>query len=103
MEHRLIRGDCFEIFPSIPDKSIDLVLADLPYGTTKNEWDKRLDLDRLWKQYERVIKDNGCIALWAQSPFDKILACSNLKLYRYEWIIQKTHPTGFLKTMESMG
>ena len=53
-------------------------------------------MDVLWKEYNRIIKPNGCIALWAQSPFDKILACSNLKQYRYEWIIRKTHPTGFL-------
>ena len=79
-----------------PNKSIDMIFADLPYGTTKNTWDKALNLNRLWQQYERIIKDNGCIALWAQSPYDKILACSNLKLYRYEWIIKKTKPTGFL-------
>ena len=92
----LFWGDCFDIFPLIPDGSIDLIFADLPYGTTKNKWDEPLDLSKLWPEYERMIKDSGCIALWAQSPFDKILACSNLKLYRYEWVIKKTHPTGFL-------
>ena len=92
----LFCGDCLEILPQIPDKSIDMIFADLPYGTTHNEWDKPLDLDKLWKEYERIIKDNGCIALWAQSPFDKILACSNLKLFRYEWIIEKTKATGHL-------
>lgn len=93
---QLYCGDCLKIMPQIPDKSIDMIFADLPYGTTHNEWDKPLDLDKLWKEYERIIKDNGCIALWAQAPFDKILACSNLKLFRYEWIVKKTHPTGFL-------
>lgn len=93
---QLYCGDCLKIMPQIPDKSIDMIFADLPYGTTHNEWDKPLDLGKLWKEYERIIKDNGCIALWAQSPFDKILACSNLKLFRYEWIIEKTKATGHL-------
>ena len=80
----------------IPDKSIDCIFADLPYGTTNCKWDSIIDLKKLWKEYERIIKDEGVILLWAQSPFDKILACSNLELYRYEWIIEKTHATGFL-------
>lgn len=92
----LLQGDCLELMKQIPDKSIDMVFADLPYGTTKNEWDKPIDLEALWAEYERIVKDNGCIALWAQSPFDKILAMSNFKLYRYEWVIKKTSPTGFL-------
>lgn len=94
----LIRGDCIDEMRSIPDKSIDMIFTDLPYGTTNNEWDVPINLQLLWKQYERVIKDNGCIALWAQSPFDKILACSNLSMYRYEWIIEKTKATGHLNS-----
>ena len=82
--------------PKIPSGSIDMIFTDLPYGTTKNEWDKKIEFAPIWAEYERVIKDNGVIALWAQSPFDKLLACSNLKLYRYEWIIEKTQATGFL-------
>lgn len=89
-------GDCLDLMVGVPDRSIDFILADLPYGTTKNDWDKPLDLDKLWSEYTRIIKDNGCIALWAQPPFDKVLACSNMKLFRYEWVIKKTHPTGFL-------
>ena len=80
----------------IPDKSIDMIFADLPYGTTKNKWDSIIDLEKLWSHYTRIIKDNGCIALWAQAPFDKVLACSNLKMFRYEWIIEKTTATGHL-------
>jgi len=80
----------------IPDKSIDMILCDLPYGTTQNKWDSVIDLDKLWLQYERIIKDNGCIALFSQTPFDKILGCSNLKLLRYEWIWNKLSPTGHL-------
>jgi len=85
------------LLPNIPDKSVDLIFSDMPYNiTARNSWDQAIDLPRLWIEYERIIKDNGVIALWAQSPFDKILAMSNMKLYRYEWIIKKTSATGFL-------
>lgn len=80
----------------IKDKSIKLIFTDLPFGTTKNLWDIKIDEKLLWEQYERIIEDNGAIVLFAQSPFDKTLACSNLKLFRYEWIWEKTHSTGFL-------
>lgn len=96
MTFDLKNGDCLQLMKKIPDKSVSMILADLPFGTTKAHWNHPVPLDKLWKQYERIIKDNGCIALWAQSPFDKVLACSNMKLYRYEWIIQKTNATGFL-------
>lgn len=78
----------------IPDKSVDMILTDLPYETTKCEWDVLIPLGRLWEQYERIIKDNGAIVLFAQSPFDKILGMSNLKLFRYEWIWEKSSATG---------
>jgi len=81
----------------IDDKSIDLILCDLPYGTTaRNKWDHIIPPDKLWEQYERIIKDNGAIALTAQTPFDKVLGVSNLKLLRYEWIWEKTSATGHL-------
>ena len=89
-------GECLSVLPEIASASVDMIFTDLPYGTTKHAWDKHIDFNALWKEYERIIKDNGVIALWAQSPFDKVLACSNLKLYRYEWIIEKTSATGFL-------
>lgn len=89
-------GDCLELMKDIHDKSIDMILCDLPYGTTKNKWDSVINLDLLWKQYERIIKDNGCIILFAQTPFDKVLGTSNLKLLKYEWIWQKDNGTGFL-------
>lgn len=98
---KLLHGDCLDILPSIPDKSIDMIFSDLPYGTTNNVWDFQIDLQQLWNQYTRIITDNGCIALWAQSPFDKILACSNLNLYRYEWIIEKTRGTGHLNAAKA--
>ena len=90
------QGDCLELMKDIPDKSIDMILCDLPYGTTRNKWDSIIPLDKLWKQYERVIKDNGCIALFAQTPFDKVLGASNLKLLKYEWIWEKPMATGRL-------
>lgn len=80
----------------LEDKSIDMILCDLPYGTTRNEWDSIIPLDELWEQYERIIKDNGAIVLTAQTPFDKVLGVSNLKLLRYEWIWDKRLGTGFL-------
>ena len=93
---KLINDDCLNAIKDIPDNSIDMILCDLPYGTTRNKWDSVIPLDELWKQYERIIKDNGVICLFAQSPFDKVLGCSNLKLFRYEWIWQKDNGTGFL-------
>ncbi|WP_431607397.1 DNA-methyltransferase [Peribacillus frigoritolerans] len=80
----------------IPDKSIDMILCDLPYGTTRNKWDSIIPLEMLWEEYTRIIKDNGAIILTAQTPFDKVLGSSNLKLLRYEWIWEKENGTGFL-------
>ena len=74
---KLIHGDCLEEMKNIPDKSIDMMLCDLPYGTTRNKWDTVIDLDLLWMQYERIIKDNGAIVLFAQVPFNIILGYSN--------------------------
>ena len=90
------QGDCLELMKDIPDKSIDMVLCDLPYGTTKNKWDSVIPLNKLWKQYERIIKDNGAIVLFSQMPFSAELVHSNLKLFKYEWIWQKDNGTGFL-------
>ena len=81
---------------SIDDKSVDMILCDLPYGTTKNKWDTIIDLKSLWIQYKRIIKDNGAIVLTAQTPFDKVLGSSNLEWLKYEWIWQKDQGTGHL-------
>ncbi|MBN6886224.1 DNA-methyltransferase [Cytobacillus horneckiae] len=81
---------------NIPDKSIDMILCDLPFGTTKCKWDTVIPVSPLWEQYERIIKDNGAILLFAQTPFDKFLGSSNLKMLRYEWIWEKTAATGHL-------
>jgi site-specific DNA-methyltransferase (adenine-specific) len=94
--NRIYQRDCIEGMRMIPDKSIDMILCDLPYGTTRNKWDSIISLDDLWVQYERIIKDNSAIVLTAQTPFDKLLGASNLKLLKYEWIWQKDAGTGFL-------
>jgi len=91
-----VNADCFDVFPYIADKSVNLILCDLPYGTTQNKWDSIIPLDRLWKQYDRVIKDNGAVILFAQTPFDKILGVSNLKKLKYEIIWIKNRGTGHL-------
>ena len=98
MMTKLLQGDCLKLMQDIPDKSIDMILCDLPYGTTRNKWDSTIDLDKLWQQYNRVIKDNGAITLFAQTPFDKVLGSSNLKMLKYEWIWVKDNATGFLNS-----
>lgn len=93
---KLLQGDCLELMKNIPDKSIDMILCDLPYGTTRNKWDSVIDLNKLWELYNRIIKDNGAIILFAQTPFDKVLGNSNLDMLKYEWIWEKDNATGFL-------
>jgi len=92
----LKQGDCLELMKDIPDKSVDMILCDLPYGTTKNKWDTVIPFDELWKQYKRIIKDNGTICLFGQEPFSSIMRLSNLKMYRYDWTWIKDSGTGFL-------
>ena len=92
---KLIQGDCLEEMKSIQDKSIDMILCDLPYGTTYNKWDERINLNLLWEQYKRIIKDNGAICLFAQIPFSITVGSSNIKWLRYEWIYEKGIATGF--------
>lgn len=92
----LFQGDCLDIMPLIPDKSVQLILADLPYGTTACKWDSIIDLDLLWKQYKRIIKDNGAIVLTASQPFTTKLISSNYEMFKYEWIWEKTMATGGL-------
>ena len=93
----LMNGDCLEEMKKIPDKSVQLILCDLPYGTTaRNDWDHIIPMDQLWAQYNRIIKDNGVIALWSQIPFSGLIMASNPSMLRYEWIIEKTKATGHL-------
>lgn len=92
---KLYNGDCLEIMRNIPDKSIDLVLCDLPYGTTNCKWDNIIPLEPLWEQYNRVIKDNGAILLFGSELFSSKLRMSNIKNYKYDWIWLKPKGSGF--------
>lgn len=87
-------GDCIDVMPTLPDRSVDLILADLPYGTTQAKWDSVIPLDRLWPEYKRLAR--GPVLLFAQLPFDKVLGASNLPWLRYEWVWHKTEATGHL-------
>lgn len=92
----VIQGDCLEVMKSIPENSIDMILCDLPYGTTQNQWDSIIDLDILWKHYERIITANGVIALTGQGPFTARLILSNSKLFKYKIVWVKSKATNFL-------
>ena len=90
------QGDCLVEMDKIADKSIDMILCDLPYGITQNKWDAIIPLNKLWDEYERIIKDNGAIVLTASQPFTSALIMSNPKMFRYEWIWDKVVPTNHL-------
>lgn len=92
----MLIGDCLDVLPTLADSSVDMVLADPPYGTTRNAWDCRIDLQRLWPELLRVAKPNAAIVLCAAPPFDKMLGASNLRHYRYDWVWEKGNATGHL-------
>lgn len=91
----LWQGDCLELMKSIPDKSVDMILCDLPYGTTACKWDSVIPFESLWWQYNRIIKDNSAIVLFGQEPFSSKVRMSNLEMYRYDWIWKKQRPSNF--------
>ena len=93
--NQIIHGDCLEVMPLLPDKSIDMILCDLPYGTTACKWDSIIPFEPLWEQYERIIKDNGAIVLFGNEPFSSALRMSNIKNYKYDWKWDKVKPSGF--------
>jgi len=99
----LYYGDCLEIMKVIPEKSIDMILCDLPYGTTHCKWDTIIPFDTLWVKYERLIKDNGCIALFGTGLFFAELILSNKKLFRYELIWEKERPTNIFFMKKQIG
>ncbi len=92
---QLLHGDCLELMSSIPDGSIDMILCDLPYGTTACKWDVVIPFDALWNQYERIIKKNGAIVLTASQPFTSNLVMSNPKLFKHSWVWDKKKPGTF--------
>ena len=98
---KLYNGDCLEIMKSIADKSIDAIITDPPYGTTACKWDSVIPFEPMWKQLNRIIKDNGAILLFGSEPFSSALRMSNIKNYKYDWIWDKKIPSGMCnaKTM----
>ena len=95
MKYKLLQGDCLELMKNIPDKSIDMILCDLPYGTTACKWDTIIPFEPLWEQYKRIIKDNGAIVLFGIEPFSSKLRLSNLDMYKYDWIWEKPQGVNF--------
>lgn len=95
-DFKLWQGDCLELMKQIPDGSVDMILCDLPYGTTQNSWDVVISFEELWEQYNRVIKDNGCIALFGNQPFTSHLVLSNEKNFRYSLVWVKNKFSDFL-------
>lgn len=92
----LMKGDCLERMKEIPDGSVDMVLADVPYGTTACAWDSIIPLEPMWKQLKRIIKPNGAIVMTAAQPFTTTLIASNMKMFKYCWVWKKSKPTGHL-------
>ena len=99
--HKLLLGDCLELMRDVPDQSIDMVLCDLPYGTTSCKWDAVLPFDRMWEQYNRIIKDKGAIVLFGTEPFSSRLRLSNLEMYKYDWKWIKSKVGNFLNCKNS--
>ena len=95
MDIRLYQGDCLDVMRSIPDGSVDMVLCDLPYGTTACKWDSVIPLEPLWEQYNRLLKHQGSVVLFGSEPFSSSLRMSNLSAYKYDWVWKKNRPTGF--------
>ena len=93
--NKIYHGDCLDLMKDIPDKSIDMILCDLPYGTTACKWDTIISFTLLWEQYERVIKDDGAIVLTASQPFTSALIMSNPNLFKYCWIWEKDNASNF--------
>ena len=92
----LFEGDCLNVLPKLPESSIDLILCDLPYGTTQNKWDSVIDLDQLWYEYRRILKPNGAVVLSAQGIFTAKLILSNEAWFKYKIVWEKSKPTNFL-------
>jgi len=91
-------GDCLEIMESIETDSVDMLLVDLPYGTTRCRWDQVIPLDKLWPHYNRIVKHNGAMVFTAAQPFTSVLVSSNIKNFRYNWVWEKSKATGYLNS-----
>ena len=93
-----MKGDCLELMKTIPDDSVDLILTDPPYGTTACKWDSVIPFEPMWEQLKRIIKPNGAIVLFGSEPFSSLLRCSNLKMFKYDFVWEKSKATGFLNS-----
>lgn len=91
----LMHGDCIEMMRGIPDRSVDMVLSDLPYGTTECKWDSVIDLNSMWLELDRITKERSAIVLTSAQPFTSLLVSSNIKKFRYDWVWEKGNATGF--------
>lgn len=103
MDFKLYLGNCLEIMDNIGDSSVDMILCDLPYGTTKCSWDIVIPFDKLWEQYNRIIKNNGVIALFGQEPFSSFLRCSNISDYKYDIYWEKERITNIMQVKKRVG
>lgn len=92
----LFHGDCLEVMRDIPDGSVDMILCDLPYGTTRCAWDVIIPFDPLWEQYKRIIKPSGAIVLFGQEPFSSLMRAGNIGWFKYDWYWKKSRPSGFV-------
>ena len=92
---KLLKGDCLKLLPKIPTRSVNLILCDLPYGTTALKWDSKIPMEKLWEQYNRIITKRGIIALFGIQPFTSMLICSNFDMYRYNWVWEKNKASNF--------
>ena len=100
---QLLHGDCLELMKTIPDKSIDMVLSDIPYGTTACKWDVVIPFEPMWEQLKRVTKDNGAICLFGSQPFTSVLVCSNLKMFKYDVYWKKEKPNNIFQVKRRFG
>lgn len=101
MSYTLWNEECLEAMKRIPDGTVDMVMCDLPYGTTQNKWDSVIDLPSMWNAYRRICKPSGAIVLTAAQPFTSVLVCSNLRDFKYDWVWQKPKATGHLNAKKA--
>ena len=103
MKQEIWHGDCLELMKDIPDKSVDMILCDLPYGTTACSWDVIIPFDKLWEQYDRVCKENAAIVLFGQEPFTSVMRMSNVSNWKYDWYWEKERLTNIAQVKKRAG
>ena len=103
MMQELWHGDCLELMKGIPDKSVDMILCDLPYGTTACSWDTIIPFDKLWEQYNRICKENSAIVLFGQEPFTSVMRMSNISNWKYDWYWEKERITNIAQVKKRAG